>query len=259
MKIYSWNIWYRSQHLDRAFDFISESDFDVWCLQEVPEVFLARLKTLPYQLFYMPEVDRIVKGKRVSHYVVIISKFPIRHTGMIPLPYWEPNVPLRTRMTVSILVALAFWSWGKGNRHGIYADVETPSGITRVFNLHLVLMSPKQREQEFVMAMEHLDPTLPTIVCGDFNIIESMVTSMTNWILGGRISDMFMVKRERKNIEKHFANRELTNAHRGRITHRISRSQLDHILVSKHLKTVRAEVLSDPVGSDHRPIFVEVQ
>ena len=37
MKIYSWNMLFRNTDLDRAFSFIKSLDFDVFCLQEVPE------------------------------------------------------------------------------------------------------------------------------------------------------------------------------------------------------------------------------
>ena len=47
------------------------------------------------------------------------------------------------------------------------------------------------------------------------------------------------------------------NPLRGKITHRISRSQLDHILVSSDFSVQNAEVIPDPHGSDHNPITVE--
>ena len=106
--------------------------------------------------------------------------------------------------------------------------------------------------------MAERDPGLPTIVCGDFNTIESPLVSLLNWLLGGRISDSFLYKRERTHIEKRFVEHELRNPLRGKITHEFAGSQLDHILVSHAFTVKDAGVLSDRVGSDHHPILADI-
>ena len=128
----------------------------------------------------------------------------------------------------------------------------------RVFNLHLVLAQPAWRLKEFEMAMAERDSSRPTIVCGDFNTIEAPHISILNWLLGGKVSDVFFHRRERTNIQEHFVQHELVNALAGSITHQLSRSQLDHILVSHSFAIKNASVIPDRIGSDHHPISVEI-
>jgi len=136
--------------------------------------------------------------------------------------------------------------------------VVTPEGTVRIFNLHLVLATPEKRLREFEQAMAERDPSHPTIVCGDFNTIESPLVSLLNWLLGGRVSDSFLHRRERTHIEKRFVEHELRNPLRGKVTHAFGGSQFDHILVSHSFSIKNAEVLPDRVGSDHHPIRVKV-
>ena len=125
------------------------------------------------------------------------------------------------------------WPKGLGNRHALYIDIETiESGKLRVINLHLPLMHPNIRAEEFEHILLQKNSQLPTIVCGDFNILEALHITPLNWLLGGRITDAVFPHRERTHIEKRFVAYKLTNALSGKITHQLSRSQLDHILVS---------------------------
>lgn len=257
MKIYSWNILYRNRELDRAFKFISESDFDIFCLQEVPREFLARLKTLPFHIASRTDVEKVYGSGTVPMFNVILSRHPIEAQGEIPFPdYWH-LLPLRTRFFVHLMPQELFSKIR--NRGGLFADVTIDKSLVRVFSLHLVLAQPAWRLKEFEMAMAERDPSRSTIVCGDFNTIEAPHISILNWILGGKVSDIFFHRRERTDIEKRFVQHELVNTLAGSITHQLSRSQLDHILVSHSFSIKKAEVLSDRVGSDHHPIKVEVE
>lgn len=257
MIIYSWNMLFRNRELDRAFDFIATTDFDIFCLQEVPEDFLKRLQALPVAVVAFPETDRIYKGERSTQYVVILSRYPFRASGAIPLPYRDPYLSSRGKLFVRLMFTLRLWAAGVGNRHAMYADVETPGSIVRVFNLHLALALPAWRLEEFEKVMAERDPAKPTIVCGDFNILEKPHITLLNWLLGGRVSDVLLHRRERTYIEKRFVAHELRNPLRGRSTHPLSRSQLDHILVSHSFSVRHAEVIPDRFGSDHHPIRVE--
>lgn len=250
---------FRNKELDRAFEFIRTSDFDIFCLQEVPEEFLKQLQTLPLTVAAIPETDRIFKGKHSTQYVVILSRYPIRTVEAIPLSYHDPNLPFRGKLFTRLMFALRLWAKGLGNRHAAHADIETPTGIVRVFNLHLTLTQPAWRLEEFERAMTERDTTLPAIVCGDFNILESPKITLLNWLLGGRVSDTILWMRERTHIEKRFVSHELSNPLRGKNTHPLSRSQLDHILVSNSFSIKDAHVIPDRIGSDHHPIRVEIE
>ncbi len=254
MKIYSWNILFRNSQLDRAFDFIAKSDFDIFCLQEVPESFLTRLKTLPFHLAETIDVERLSSPHEPLH-LVTLSRHAIVNRRIMPFPEYWPVLPLRTRIFVHLMRPL-HWSKIK-NRTNLYVDIATQDSTVRVFNLHTALTRVNLRLKEFESAMVERDPNIPTIVCGDFNTIESPRVSLLNWFLGGPISDVIHYNRERTTIEKRFIEHEMINPLRGKSTHPISRSQLDHILVSHSFTIKNAEVIPDRIGSDHHPICVE--
>jgi len=256
MKIYSWNMLFRNRELDRAFDFIAQSDGDVFCLQEVPAAFLERLRALPYSIAFCTDVERLSQKGIAHNYVVTLSKHPITARDKISFPdYWR-LCPLRTRIFVYLMRPFHFSKiW---NRGGLHVDITIGGTSVRVFNLHLILARPAWRLKEFETAMTKRDPIRPIIVCGDFNIIESPRVSILNWLLGGRMRDALFYRRERIEIEKHFAAHELANVLRGNITHPFARSQLDHILVSNSFSIENATVLPDRFGSDHHPVCVEL-
>ena len=247
---------FRNRELDRAFKFIKESDFDIFCLQEVPEEFLKRLQTLHCSIAYRSDVERLFTERTNNNFVVTLSKHTITHQGEIRFPEYWHLLPLRTRIFVSLMRPFHFSKIR--NRGGLYVDVTIHKTSMRVFNLHLILAQPAWRIQEFEMAMTERDPSRPTIVCGDFNTIEAPHISILNWLLGGRVSDAFLHKRERTNVQERFLQHELVNSLAGSITHQLSRSQLDHILVSNSFSIKNASVLPDRIGSDHHPICVEI-
>jgi endonuclease/exonuclease/phosphatase family metal-dependent hydrolase len=256
MKIYSWNILYRNRELDRAFEFISHTDFDIFCLQEVPEEFLARLKSLPLHIAYRSDMEKKFREKTVPMYNVILSKLPITAQGEIPFAdYWH-LLPLHSRIFTWFMKPFGFSK--VSNRGGLYADITIKGASVRVFCLHLILAHPALRLKEFERAMLEHNKVRPTIVCGDFNILEKPHITPLNWLLGGRVTDILLYGRERFTIEKRFVEHELHNPLRGEVTHPLSFSQLDHILVSRIFSIKTAEVVPDRIGSDHHPIHVEI-
>lgn len=258
MIIYSWNMLFRNKAPDRALDFIARMPFDIFCLQEVPEEFLDRLRALPYHMSVASEVERVFAGQQSLQYLVTLSRAPIVNDGRIPLPYREVGLPLRARLFVRAMVGLRLWALWVSNRHAAYIDIETDRSVVRVFNMHLPLATPRWRAEEFETVMLERDHALPTVACGDFNILEKPHITPISWVLGGTTGDMFFYKRERRDVERRFATHQLTNPLKQSSTHPLSRSQLDHILVSDSFAITRAGVISDRMGSDHHPIVVEV-
>ncbi|MFA6408299.1 MAG: endonuclease/exonuclease/phosphatase family protein [Candidatus Paceibacterota bacterium] len=258
MKIYSWNMLWSNRKLDRAFEFISKSDFDIFCLQEVPEEFLARLQTIQCHISYRTEVFRLFSSGTIQNFVVILSKHPILAEGDIPFPEYWHMLPLRTRLFVRLMRPFGFSKIR--NRGAVFADISIPNmqNAIRIYNLHLILAQPAWRLREFEQAMAECDPKRPTIICGDFNILEKPHITPLNWVLGGRVTDALHWSRERTTIEKRFVEHELSNPLRGKVTHPFSHSQLDHILVSHSFSIKNAEVIPSRLGSDHHPILVEV-
>lgn len=249
---------FRNKELDRAFEFITNSDFDIFCLQEVPKEFLERLHTLPCYVAYAIDKERLYPNATVFDYVVTLSKHPIEKQSTFSFPNYMSELKLRTRFFMRMMRYFHFTKLGE--RNGQYTDIVVPGfpKPIRVFNVHLILGNPHWRLREFETALVHADPSRLSVVCGDFNIVESRFTATLNWWLGGKVSDMLFHRRERTHIEEHFMSYELINPLRGKITHPFSRSQLDHILVSNSLSVVHAYVLSDSVGSDHHPIVLEI-
>lgn len=256
MKIYSWNVLFRNAELDRALEFIRTSDFDIFCLQEVPSDFLDQLLALPYHHAYTIDGERLKGSQYVPIFIVVLSKYPLSNERVVPFPdYWD-LLPLRTRVAIRLMKP---WHFTRvRNRTGLAVDVAGPAGSIHLFNLHLVLAHPTWRLQEFERAMTERDSTRPAIVCGDFNILESPVVSLLNWLFAGKVRDALFHRRERTTIEKRFVAHELMNPLRGETTHSIARSQLDHILVSHTFSIKKAEVINDRHGSDHNPIYTEL-
>ncbi len=255
MKIYSWNIFFRNGKLKRALEFIENLDFDVLCLQEVPEEFLYQLQKLPVHIAFAPDVDRIYPERIERNYLVILSRSNIVSHSAFALEL--PHMPLRTRFFVHAMHVL---HWTRtANRHGFYADIamEESHQPLRVFCLHLTLAHPQARRREFETAMREYDSSIPTLVCGDFNILDTPFVAPFNWLLGGRLSDAIRYQRERHEFEQRIAELDLVNPLKGKRTHVISR-QLDHILISKHLSVESACVVGERHGSDHYPINVKI-
>lgn len=252
MTVYSWNMLYRNKRLDEAFEFIRSSEWDVFCLQEVPETMLERLRTLSCEIAFRQDVEKLFDDSTVIMYNVILSRYPIRASSEVPFPDYQGPEPLRTKVFRRIMPehfpALR-------NRGGVIADIDVNGAAVRIFDLHLILAAqPRQRLEEFERAMAKRDPSLHSIVCGDFNTLEKPHITILNWLFGGSLSHAAFYKRERMLIEERFVEHGLWNPLRGSRTHGLSRSQLDHILVSRELAVERAEVLPDRHGSDHHPI-----
>ena len=246
---------FRNTEQDRAFAFIRDIDFDIFCLQEVPGRFLKRLQTFPFHIEHTIDTERGFSSTE-RLYLVILSRYPIKNQGVIPFPDYWPLLPLYSRLFIRLMPSRLFSK--SRNRGGMYADITIHDVLMRVFNLHLILMQPTWRLKEFELAMVERNPSQPTIVCGDFNIIESPRVSLLNWLHGGSPADTLLYRRERTHIEKRFVAHELVNPLRGETTHSFAGSQLDHILVSHSFSIKNASVLRDRIGSDHHPLRIEV-
>ncbi|MEK7604839.1 MAG: endonuclease/exonuclease/phosphatase family protein, partial [Patescibacteria group bacterium] len=194
MKIYSWNILFRNKEFDRAFEFIRTSDFDIFCLQEVPADFLTRLETLPYHYASTIDAERIGRGT-TPIYLVILSRYPITGQNIAHFPEYWAQWPWRTRLFVRLMRPFHFTKIK--NRHGFSVDITIDGRTFHVFNLHLILAHPDLRLAEFEHALVERDRSRPGIVCGDFNILESPKITLLNWLLGGRVSDIILWMRER--------------------------------------------------------------
>lgn len=255
MKVYSWNVYCYNRKIREVCNFIQTLDFDVLCLQEVTPGLLDILKTLPYEIAYHTDVIRLYSPKREElNYVVILTKHEIVHRGTLQFP--DIPFPLHTRIFVSLM---SRFGWSLITERGsVYADIRIQGQIMRFFSTHLTLWGSSNRLEEFETLMKYRKPDVPSIIGGDFNVIEHPPLKIINWILGAPIHEAFPWYPERAIFEQRFRKYGFKNPHRAQVTHGFSRSQLDHILVEKGVITTRAWVHPDLHGSDHYPVGVEV-
>lgn len=252
MKIYSWNMLYRNLEQDRAFEFISSLDFDALCLQEVPDAFLARLSALDYHLVSTTDAVLTRGRKRATLHHVILTPHRIHRSGTFEMP------PLALSLRPTIVLLLKEWWLRFGERQGVYADIEFPVGTTRVFSLHLSVLSPRSRILDLKKALEYMPESGLAILTGDFNIVDHPITRPFCWFFGSSLSEALPWYDERGKMEDLFQAFVLKNPLRGKTTLGVTLSQLDHILVPATASVLRAEVIKDTYGSDHNPILVEV-
>ena len=261
MKVYSWNLLRKNRNVPELCRYIEELDFDIICLQEVTEEMLVRLKKMPFDIAYHP--DRIAeviklfsKNETEVNYAVILSRYEILQHGKIEFPKL-----LRTFNSNTFeffMERIQKWE-SVSNLGSVYADIEVEGKPLRIFSVHLALWNPQTRANEFEHLMEYLPAKGETIVCGDFNILEYGPVKILNLLLSGSVSEGMPWYPERKLFEARFKKYELVNPHYGKTTHKFSRSQLDHVLVSRGIRVTNAQVEEDSHGSDHQPIWAEVE
>lgn len=260
MKVYSWNVLFENKRFGAALDFIRHLDFDVLALQEVPERFLAELRALPYPLAASPDWDFVdTKGNRTTQYLVLLSRYPITGSETVPSPdewYRAPSSLNR------LLLSLIGWRKPYRNKTALIATVAPSDGKPfEVACLHLsvAFSYPALRYREFDSAMGRMTPGVPHIVCGDFNILEWPHLSIASWLSGGGFGDVAFWRREREAFERKFKKLGLQNPLRGKITHPIALSQLDHVLVPRGARVIAQKVIAATSGSDHHPVMVEIR
>jgi endonuclease/exonuclease/phosphatase family metal-dependent hydrolase len=253
MKIYSWNVYCWNRKPEEVKAYINSLDFDVLCLQEVTDELLVYLKTLPYHIAYNVDVIRLLSPKKeVMNYVVVLTKHEIIHRRTFQYP--DLGYPLHTRAFIKMMSVFK-WSWVT-ERGGVYADIRVNGHTVRVFSVHLTVWTPGYREREFAIVMRNAGITHPVIVCGDFNIFDAPLIKIYNLFLGAPFAQGMPWYPERALFEGRFRKHGLVNPLKGQMTHRVSRSQLDHILVSHELRVTDMAVEADTHGSDHNPIWI---
>lgn len=255
MKIYSWNVYCYNRKVPKVTRYIRSLDFDVLCLQEVTPELLKELQEMPFHLTYHVDVIRLFRqGRSEENYVAILSKTPFTNTGT--LQFFNFPFPLHTRAFIAFM-SMFRWSFVT-ERGALYADLELEGESLRVFSVHLTLWGADNRAKEFEAVVGHIEPNRPTVVGGDFNVVEFGPMKILNWLLGGPLKEGMPWFPERNLFEERFKEAGLLNPLRGHITHQFSRSQLDHLLITKDLVARDIRVESETHGSDHRPIAITI-
>lgn len=249
----SWNVLCTNADVAEKVERLLAYDPDILALQEVPEHALKKICSLPYHSAYTTDWSATAR-KNISAYNVILSRSPIVQEHVIEIPdhHFAIPRPWRTR-----LPALVGWGNPLTDKHAIMVDVQIGDRIVRICNVHLELFTPETRRHDLELILKHAPDAAPLSICGDFNVLELPHITLLNWLAGGKLSDWLLWWRERSEREKRFAAVSLQNPLRNRSTHRLSRSQLDHILLPKDAHVIHSNVLKDTMGSDHNPILIE--
>lgn len=257
MKIYSWNVWDNNKTPELVLESIQQLDFDILCLQEVPESLLKKLNVLPYAQVHSVDLIRLRSKKEEACYLAILTHYPIIHHGsFFTCP--KPVYSLRTRA----FLGLGLFGFSRLKDHGaLYADIKIPGSErpVRIFSLHLRLNGPIERQKELAIVSSHMDKASSTIVCGDFNIIDRPLQKSFSWLLGSSIREALPWYPERQLMEKQFGSLGLKNVLRGQKTNIRFANQLDHILVPKAASIITAGVYEKAFGSDHYPVYASIE
>lgn len=186
MKIYSWNIYCFNKRIPEVASYIEQLDFDVLCLQEVTPELLERLKSMPFHLAYHVDVIRLtLERDRYPYYVAILSKHPLQNQGT--LQFFDFRLPFHTRLFIAFM-SLFQWSFVT-ERGALYADIAYGERLLRVFSVHLTLWGAGNRLKEFDAVIGHVEPAQPTVICGDFNVLEYGPMKILNWLLGAPLQE----------------------------------------------------------------------
>jgi endonuclease/exonuclease/phosphatase family metal-dependent hydrolase len=113
-----------------------------------------------------------------------------------------------------------------------------------------------RRLQQFKTILKNTDQSIPTIYCGDFNIIDNRFFNLaTGWARGFKKKD-YLVD-ERRAFQKICDKHNITNIFKGNSTSIFKHPllQLDHILIPPSLSVVKKFISRKRFGSDHRMLF----
>lgn len=150
--------------IERLACYIEENEIlaraDIFLIQEIesfPDEGGSRTRKLAERLrlnyVYAPARHQQREEKNGTHGLAILSRFPLRDSGILPLPFFKLRVRSRRR------IALA-------------ATAVAPGGNLRLYNLHLdTRLNVQQRLKQLqpVVDAARANGSVPAIIGGDFN------------------------------------------------------------------------------------------
>lgn len=258
MRIISWNVYVHNKRLKRAVAYVLSLAPDVVCLQEVPSSLLPALAALPnYSLTscfdwkhdrdetkhaYICTLTKM-KPKSQERYVYDTE----RSTSIFTHAY--TNIYHIQEQHQAIVVTLAV-----GKNRSI-----------RIVNTRLsCAVGIGDRLREFTALVQQTKhPTIPTLYCGDFNILDNQpVNKLTGWIRGFTRRDYTL--NERDLFEKIWKEEGVTNIFKGSSTtfYSVGNTPLlqpDHILVPQSVFCSMHRIIQTRFGSDHKILDATVQ
>ncbi|KKR02121.1 MAG: hypothetical protein UU25_C0024G0005 [Microgenomates group bacterium GW2011_GWB1_40_9] len=227
---------------------------DVVCLQEVSRLNKQWLSTIPGYT-----INSCIESKH-NHplekhmYILIMTKQKPIFVKKFKYDYAHHN---------SILTRLyAAFVHFEEMHHVIAVRLKVKGKQIQITNTRLsCAIGTSDRVQEFktlVRKVKH--KTIPTIYCGDYNVVDSkLFNRLTGWLRGFTRFDYLLD--ERASFEKLFKKEHLVNIFRGKSTSFVNRPllQLDHILVPKTFLVQSHLLTKKRYGSDHRILVATIQ
>lgn len=230
LRVMSYNLNFGLAGDPRGAGAIAQGRADLVLLQEANEVWeqslVAALPQYPHHQFAAP-VDWPAGG------MGILSRYPIRSVETLP--------PVEGGL---------FFAWK--------VVVDAPHGPLQILNIHLrppvtdggswvvgFFTTRDLRDHELAWHVARLDPTLPTVIVGDFNEEASSGTALATAARAG-FADA---------IAEHVGKARTWEWEVGSLTLRL---QLDHVLYDRHFVAPRAGIV-EAGRSDHKPVWADLE
>lgn len=253
MRIISWNVFFGNRKIKKGIRYILSFRPDVICLQEVPYTIMLWLHTIPGYIVSRC-FDSKHRHKSTKHIYVctLTKKKPIRVKQHVYDNGFSNS--LLTKLYTSFLHV-------KEQHNVLVITLVANRKRIQIANTRLsCAIGTHDRLQEFTTLIQKTKKsTIPTIYCGDFNVVDSkLFNRLTGWLRGFHIFDYRT--NERIAFEILFAKERLLNIFSGKSTIFVNRPllQLDHILIPS-LFTTKSHTLSRKrYGSDHRVLMADI-
>lgn len=245
LKLLDWNVYVSNNEIERVLEFLLRENADVVCLQEVsPRLLETLTRETSYSLFKARDAYHKMDGDRNPSFLVLLTRHRVVGADAIVFKKQKKR---------SLLVRILGFEEGLEFQ---YADILCGEKCVRIFNTHLeCVASPKRRMAQFNEVTRIFQKSM-NIVCGDLNIFRGRYAFALRLLLGSWDE---LWDREHEFFGRVFGMHALRNIFEGAITHDFTRSQLDYVLVPEGAEVISQTVLSDSVGSDHRPMVVELR
>ncbi len=251
LSLISWNVCSNNKNqVNYLKKLINKFNPDIICLQEV-DISVLKFLENETEFFFIKAIDYLTYKKQESaeHYLVLVSKYPILNSSL-------PN-----KFSVEHLTRGSLWEnlnkWVESVEFQ-FADLSVKDKRYKIFNVHLEVASgPNIRLNQLKEAIIRFDKNSNNIICGDLNIYGKWYINLfVGWLLGFNWNEYLI--NERIKFEELFKKNNLINIFKNKVTFPLFKLQLDHILLPKQQKIINKKVINRKFGSDHYPLFVEL-
>jgi endonuclease/exonuclease/phosphatase family metal-dependent hydrolase len=254
MRIISWNIRFNNRRAIQAIKSALLYDADVLCLQEVPQKALAWLRKLDNYSVNASYDFSHSRDPRKNGYICTVTKSEAVEATEVNYDHSEHR---------SILNRVFYRMMNHHTEHhtGLVVLISTPQGPVRIVNTRLsCAIGTRDRLTEFQTLLEHVSTdNIPTIFCGDFNVVDSkLFNRITGWLRGFKSFDYRI--NERGAFEALYKKAKLVNIFRGQPTMFFNKPtlQFDHILVPQGTHIDDKQIPKKRYGSDHRMLLTDI-